>query len=508
MSVYHWLGQHCTEQFSFAPDEDGLSAFNEYLAQTKDIPVRLLVDVIEEDFDTETVPHVGKKDRDSIVRRIIQRNYRKSENYFYYGVKGREKEGRRDDRIQYSVLTNPDLLAPWLKLIKQNNTPLSGIWSLPRISEKLFRHIDSDEKNVLLVSQQVPSNLRQSYFVNGVFESSRSAVINLDESPLGDYIAEETDQTIRFLANQRHIGFDEKISIHMICREEDIKGIREKCVDTPIREFHFHKIQDIEAAIGCVGLDGGYCSGIYSYLCKSIVLPKGNYGPADLFAGFRSYLMARTLRVSGILSLAITLLMAMYIVLDVQDMDDATRKNMEMTEVINRQYKEDFVQVKTQLDKAESIKSVVMFYDRVVEEKAVSPQSFMVSLGHLLGRDTQSNINIISMTWEQTQASLKEISNRKFVNQVSYGVDKPVKHYATVTAVMSNKDEGVRKEADITSALVDKLRHSKQVEEVEIMKIPVDLSETASFQSAEGLNKKTIKKEDIEFRVILQGADI
>jgi len=502
--VFHWSGQQCSEQHSFVPDEEGFSAFNEYLANTAEIPLRLLVDLIEEDFNNETIPHVGKKDRESIVKRFIQRQYRKSDGYYHYRLKGREKEGRKDDLIQYSVLTNPDLLAPWLKIIKQNNVPLSGIWSLPRISEKIFTAISAEDKNVLLVSQQVPSNLRQSYFVNGVFESSRSAVINLEEASLGEYIAEETDQTIRFLANQRHIGFDENISIHIVCKEKDFDEIRSKCEDTPIRQFQYHNVHDIEAELGCRGLDGDYSNGLYSYLCAGIAVPRGHYGPLSLFSDFYRLLLSQSMRLAGLFMFFCSVFAMAYAFLDANDMDAKIAADIKMEKMINQQYKRDFIDIKTMLDKAQAIKSSVLFYDEVVAAKRVSPQGFMSSLGKIITVGKQSGLHITGVDWMQTQSTLKEMSGRKYSHVIRHGSDKAVRHYSHIKGVVEDKNDGIRKEVGVINRLTGSLTSNKNVVELDIIKLPLDMSEKTSFKAVEGVEKKAVGKDVFEFRLILE----
>ena len=226
LTVFHWHNEKCLATHVFNPGEEGLEKFKTYLRATVNTPVRILVDLIEEDFKKETIPHVGAADRKSIVNRLIERHYRKSKDFVHYNVVDREKSGRKDDVIIYSVLSNPEILEPWLQPMREAGTSISGIWSLPLLSPYLFKKLGTKSKSVLVVSQQVPSNLRQTFVKNGQFESSRSAVVNLEDATIGEYIATEVEQTIRFLSNQRQIGFDEKIEIHVICRAADLTDIQ------------------------------------------------------------------------------------------------------------------------------------------------------------------------------------------------------------------------------------------------------------------------------------------
>ena len=80
LSVLHWKGRTLAGSSSFEPTESGLAKFRSYLQQTENIPSKFLVDVIEEDFRNETIPHVGARDRKAVVNRLLDRYYRSSQD--------------------------------------------------------------------------------------------------------------------------------------------------------------------------------------------------------------------------------------------------------------------------------------------------------------------------------------------------------------------------------------------------------------------------------------------
>ncbi len=141
LSVLHWKGRELVGSSSFEPTESGLDNFRNYLRQTENISGKFLVDVIEEDFRNEKIPHVGSKDRNSVINRLIDRYYRSSREYCYSEVIGRVKDGRKDDIVLIGAMTNPQLIQPWLSVLDECEVPLSGIWTLPLISKKLLKTI-------------------------------------------------------------------------------------------------------------------------------------------------------------------------------------------------------------------------------------------------------------------------------------------------------------------------------------------------------------------------------
>ena len=211
-SVLHWNGKAFTGACAFEPDTRGLDKFEKYLQQTASMPTKLLIDVIEEDFRQEIVPHVGEKDRAAVVGRMLDRFYRSSKQFTYYEVIGREKTGRKDDRVLLGAITDPALILPWLDVISRTETPLAGIWTLPLVSKKILKLIGATKGPVMLVSQQVNSTLRQTFFRDGKMISSRQSVINQDANNtenIGTLASPEIDRTTIFLNNQHLINENE-----------------------------------------------------------------------------------------------------------------------------------------------------------------------------------------------------------------------------------------------------------------------------------------------------------
>jgi len=61
MTVFHWSGGKFAGSYYFEPTEQGRGEFLQYLQKTPALPGRILVDVIEEDFRIETIPHCWRR---------------------------------------------------------------------------------------------------------------------------------------------------------------------------------------------------------------------------------------------------------------------------------------------------------------------------------------------------------------------------------------------------------------------------------------------------------------
>jgi len=510
LRVFHWDKDRYIASYAFNPGEDGLENFVKYLNSTENTPVRILVDVIEEDFKKEIVPHVGAKDRQAILRRNISRQYRNSGNYFCHRVIGREAEGRRDDNVLVGVLTNPDILQPWMKAIEDAEIAVTGIWSLPLIAEKLIKKINSEDENILLVSQQVPSNLRQSFFKKGKFQSSRSAVVNLEDAPLAEYISDEVEQTIRFLANQRYIGFDEKLSVHIICRHSDIDKIKQICHNSPLRSFTYHSLEELQQKVGCEDITREYSNGLYSYICKQQIIPKGQYGPASLFKYYYQYLTSKLLYASSFVLVAASIISMLSYIADGRMMEQEIQIINQHATAIENEYQKKLQKLEVKLEKTEAMKSSVLLADKIIKSQLISPQNFMVDISRVFTLSGMNDTEITAIDWRSTQVEkIAEIKNQSD-NKINYGSPAEIKQTAIIRGYIRVSDSSLKDSVKKITSIIDAFKSHKMVRQVIVNKMPLDMRSKNSLEDEGGTNvdkssAKDADKGEFELRLLMNG---
>lgn len=510
LTVFHWLNEKLVDSYAFNPGEEGLEKFKTYLLATENTPVRILVDLIEEDFKKETIPHVGAADRKNIVSRLVERHYRKSRDYVHSKVIGREKQGRRDDILLYSVLSNPEILDPWLKPINETGTVVSGIWSLPQVSHKVFSKLNDKSQNVLLVSQQVPSNLRQTFFKNGRFDSSRSAVVNLDDASIGEYISTEVDQTIRFLSNQRQIGFDEKIEVHIICREVDFDVIQSHCSDTNLIHYHYHNIADIDALFKCNTHESEYCSGLYSFVCAAEPVPIGHYGNKSLFYRYYAYLLSHTLYAASALTLLISLIMSFSFISDSEILDSESITLNDKAYSINRDYQKKLAPLEDKLKLTDVMQSSVLFYDKVIATKAISPQNFMVDVSRIFNAVAMRRTTITMLKWRQNQTNNFPTNLNSNTQLIDYGKAIEINHLAVIDGFIRISQNTLKESVDTTDYISSAFRNSEQTIKLDVERLPVDVRPESTIENEKGSNVKQSlsidqSKGKFKIKVIMKG---
>src|SRR6187549_317451 len=121
-------GKRIVARREFAVAGAGAAEFEHQVARMATLPTHFFVDLADEDFRLDTIPHVGAGDRDAIFARKLQQVFRNTP-YRHAEMQGRETEGRRDDRVLYTAVTNPEVLRPWVEVLERYEVPLEGIYS-------------------------------------------------------------------------------------------------------------------------------------------------------------------------------------------------------------------------------------------------------------------------------------------------------------------------------------------------------------------------------------------
>ena len=235
-----------TQVGEYIADESGLANFRQAAQQRLTQPVKLIVDIIEEDFRVETVPHLYGRNRRVIQQRYLNKFYA-DQRYTALKVQGQQQGQRREDITLLSAITNDELLTPWLRTLHAAQIPLQGLYSLPVVCEHLLTALskvssgtvrsdigfNADMDNglkqstvgsaslqpvqgpALVISQNGPNTMRQSFYQQGQLKLSRLASVRLAEDEF-DNIGRETERTIRFLENQLLFKQRQQLNVYII----------------------------------------------------------------------------------------------------------------------------------------------------------------------------------------------------------------------------------------------------------------------------------------------------
>lgn len=235
-----WKNGALDTPYYFTNSVEGLERFSEFLQKQRD-PAYLLVDLIEEDFRQETVPHLTGANRQALILRKFEQYYR-STPFRLASLQRRQSEGRRDDELLFSALTNPARISAWLELLLLHNTPIVGIYSVPHASVPLIKDIDSD--HLLLLSWEKNAGLRQSYFLDKRLRFSRLTPINTNSS-FAEAIATESARTHQYLHSLSLTPHGELLNIHIICHANDRAQLDARLASNHQMQFAYLDLQQL-----------------------------------------------------------------------------------------------------------------------------------------------------------------------------------------------------------------------------------------------------------------------
>ena len=234
----------------FAVSGAGAAAFELYLANLRDVPTHIFTDLAEEDFRLDTIPHVGASDREAILGRKLAQIFRNTP-YRHALLQGRETEGRRDDRVFYTAITNPELLRQWLDMIERLQVPLEGIHSAAVFSGTLLEELDLTFPHTLLVTFTPGDAMRQSYFREREIKFSRITPIDLEVGQsLGTLVAEETTRTWQYLDSLRHFGTEDRLEVCILVHATDRRQVEPELRDFAQLQYRVLDIEQVATKLG------------------------------------------------------------------------------------------------------------------------------------------------------------------------------------------------------------------------------------------------------------------
>tara|TARA_R110002167_G_scaffold30424_6_gene100594 strand:+ start:26709 stop:28286 length:1578 start_codon:yes stop_codon:yes gene_type:complete len=217
--------------------------FHVFLENDGKTPFAIVTDVIEEDFRTESVAHVTGADRKALIARKLAHLFRTT-RYRTARVIGREKEGRRDDRILFTALTKPDIFEPWLTRLLAQKIPVISVTSAAYVIEHFAQTLSlTSAPHLLIVNQEANSGLRQTYLQKGRVIFGRLTPSGVSRSgSFAELLLEQCDQTRKYLERIKQLPYDTPLQVYVFTPEV-VTDERETTKD--LLHFHYRSIEEL-----------------------------------------------------------------------------------------------------------------------------------------------------------------------------------------------------------------------------------------------------------------------
>jgi len=486
LRVYHHDGQ-LGEPLEFRADQDGLELLGQYLEQPWRDPVHVLVDFVEEEFREETVPHVFGGDRAAVVRTKINRLFRDT-TYTHAVLQGRGKDGRRDDRMLFTALIRPDLLAPWMAQLGAHKTPVAGIYSLPLVSRGLVKALKLDARNLLLVTLQSSGGLRQTYFLDGELKVSRLAMLP-DPGPdaFTPAMLGEVERVRRYLNSLRMLPADEPLDVCILAPEEVAGEVAHHSPTSITARHRVIPLRDVARRLGIKGrYDDRYSDRLFAHLLAKSA-PANQYAPQAQTRYFRLHQLRRGLVAASVFLLMGSLAWSAATFVDglsaIQDTDGARKQ----ASFYQNRYERARARLPETPTDPRNMKRVVEAVDKLQMFRN-SPVALLQALS--IGLEAFPAVQLDQLEWRVSvdldaavDASIASPVPERGRTQEEAPAEEAAALYqiALVTAYIAPFNGDYREALATVRRFAERLRAVPGVEEVRVESLPLDIGPDASL---------------------------
>ena len=225
----------------FKSANEDRESFTQHLSRYPDHRLILVTDLIDENFRHDTIIHVGGADREALIKRKLDFAFRTT-RYRIGKVKGREKDGRKQDKLMLAAISKPDAIDGWVDLLLEKKRAIQSITSIAWLLRHSLSVRKLEKERALLLACVDPGNsLRQSFFQDGKLLFSRLTNLSAQKGqPLASEIRNETLQVRQYLERIQFVPYESNLRIQLLlARPKSELQLVEPVPDNNIVEFAY-----------------------------------------------------------------------------------------------------------------------------------------------------------------------------------------------------------------------------------------------------------------------------
>ena len=486
LSVYHWDKGALGESFLFDLDDTGRANFQRYLQETENTPMTVLIDVIEEEFRQETIPHVFGADRAALIERKQSRLYR-DVSYLYTQDEGREEGGRRDDRLLFMAITRDEVLKPWIELLGEHKVPLSGILSVPLLLQSYIKTLPDVSDHALVVTMQSISGLRQTFFKNKELKISRlSKLPRYGTEPYTPKIFTEVDKIQRYLNSLRLIPEDTSLDVYLLADKATLDELESEKSTPPMIHRHYLDIGKLlESTQGAITQAIPFCDQLLiHHLLKTQT--KNCYASSQEMRYFKMRNMRYAMNAASILLLLFSVVYSGINLMNGMTYKQESETSKSKTSFYQTRY--DLARSrlpKTPVEPAQ-VKLAVEAASTLAEYKS-TPYEMLKFLGK--GLRQFPDIKLDDLDWSYSVDPNKGLAKSSIdnggvmpSNEITAGNEVKYYQISNLKAHIQPFDGNYREAIALVNQFAETLRGFNSVHDISIDSFPLDISSTATLQ--------------------------
>ncbi|MEX0964842.1 MAG: hypothetical protein WDZ52_12455 [Pseudohongiellaceae bacterium] len=216
LAVYGLDNGRLMKMATFEDSDIGHEKFRDYIIDESLKHISIVVDSPAEDFIVEKVVHVSTYDRKSFLNRKMDQHFRNAD-YRSAKVLGREKTGRKDDRVLFSAITQTRSIDNWMRVMLQEQVSVTSITSPAFAICKVATELGLETTNAILLVNWQRNGIRQSLISNHKLWFSRLTPLPTDpEADLAKAILDATLQSREYLERVGLLDVENAPDLHVV----------------------------------------------------------------------------------------------------------------------------------------------------------------------------------------------------------------------------------------------------------------------------------------------------
>ena len=330
LTAHCWSAGHIKVEGEFTNEPVGLEAFAAYLRKHRSNLFFLLADIAEEGFQLEDLPYVQGGDRDALLRRRLGQYYYNTPLATAISL-GRAPTGRRDEKLLFAALTRIETFAPWLDTLREAETILAGVYSVPLVLAGCAPQLLAESGPALFVSL-TRGGVRQSFFDQGKLHFSRLSQLatrSLDE--VARTSADDSAKIFQYLVAQRQIPRGVALRTMVLAHAGQIPAFQDFCRDSGELRFEFIDLAAMARRQGLKDIPTDSNADKLFIHCLATKTPAQQFAPASETRFHKLWQVRSALTNVAWIVLAACLLFAAKTGLNIYDLRDATEATKALT---------------------------------------------------------------------------------------------------------------------------------------------------------------------------------
>jgi hypothetical protein len=476
--------------------------------------VTLLLDLIEEEFHADRLPFVRGRDRKALLNRALQKYFRTSDLRTVL-QQGRDESGRKDMQVCVAGVSSTVSIKRWLEAIEARRVPLAGVVSLPLIGEKLLPLIRAGKQPVLLVSQQSPETLRQSFYDRGHLKLSRLAQRRMDGMSTrldARHMRGDINNTVLFLKSQRLLHRNDSLEVCLIGPREQFAALEEALRGDDSLRCRVVDQVELARQVGVRDkLPTEFADGIFvQLLCKTRGL-KNHYANWQTRRYYAYNNARKAMRgVTGLVLLAGAGITASNYHETLLYDDYAQRAQLEVRRYRDALSREAQQGARFNLP-PDAIKATVSLVEHLETYAAASPLPIMGELAGVLGQ--HPNIDVSGLQWlttfnENELPSLRAMQTRAEMDsraerQLGAGVAFEEYEIARIDGSVVGYGDNYRRAVELFQRFAADLRDSELFDGMLVEKTPFDMNSESELSGDSGTAANTELRSEATFSLLV-----